>query len=53
MHNDYASMSLTELEREAWRTQNALALALLNKIDEEMDNPDLSELNTYYKEKHR
>lgn len=48
---NYDNMRLSELEREAWRTDNKLALAILKKIDQALEQPDLDKLHTYIKER--
>ena len=41
---DYDNMKLSELEREAWKTDNKLALAIFRKLDDALDEPDLDKL---------
>jgi len=41
---DYDNMKLSELEREAWKTDNKLALAIFRKLDDALDEPNLDKL---------
>ena len=41
---DYDNMKLSELEREAWKTDNKLELAIFRKMDDALDEPNLDKL---------